>query len=241
MKPIKLLLSILFICMVSITACKKDKTTGPAGAAGATGAQGATGATGAAGPQGPSGGPVGPQGPQGATGATGATGADGATGATGATGSAGANGADGAIGPQGPAGAAGATGATGATGPQGNANVQSYVQLNQGVVTAGFTTIAVPAITQAIVDQGTVLVYLRNAGTSTGWLPLPYSENGFTVTFSDFKVGLVDLKANFTQTNAFDFRIIVITGTGLTALNVTNPNLNFKNYNAVAGALHLSR
>ena len=58
MKQFRLLIPILFTCVISITACKKDKTPGPQGPVGATGAQGATGATGPAGPQGPSGGPT---------------------------------------------------------------------------------------------------------------------------------------------------------------------------------------
>jgi hypothetical protein len=122
----------------------------------------------------------------------------------------------------------------------GNANVQSYLLVNQSVVAAGYTVLSVPAITQAIVDDGIVLVYLRNAGTSGSWYPIPYSESGNTIVLDNFGVGVVNLKANFAATNAFDFKVVVITGTGLTQLNVTNPHLNFRNYTQVASALHLS-
>jgi hypothetical protein len=119
--------------------------------------------------------------------------------------------------------------------------VQSYVLINVGVVSVGLTTFSVPAITQSIVDQGSVMVYVRNTGTTLGWYPLPYSESGNTISLSDFVVGAIDLKANFTQTNAFDFRIVVISGTGLTQINVANPHLNFNNYSEVAAALHLPK
>ena len=105
---------------------------------------------------------------------------------------------------------------------------------------AGFTQFQIPAITQSIVDDGTVLVYLRNTGSNTGWYALPYSQAGNTIDFSDFGVGYINLKANFTQANGIDFRVVVISGTGLTVLNVANPNLNFKNYSQVAAALHIS-
>jgi hypothetical protein len=108
------------------------------------------------------------------------------------------------------------------------------------VVAAGLTTLTIPAITQSIVDEGIVLVYLRNTGTSGGWFPIPYSESGNTIVLDNFGVGFVNLKANFSDQNAFDFRVIVVPGSAVTTLNVTNPNLNFRNFTAVASALHLS-
>jgi hypothetical protein len=113
--------------------------------------------------------------------------------------------------------------------------------VDQSVVAIGVTRLTVPAITQDIVDEGTVLIYVRNTGTTTQWYALPYSDNsGHTIDLSDFGVGYVDLQANFAQANAFDFRIVVISGTGLTQLNVANPGINLRNYNEVANALHLS-
>jgi hypothetical protein len=81
--------------------------------------------------------------------------------------------------------------------------------LNQGVFEAGLTKLTVPAITQSIVDEGTIMVYLRNAGTSGGWYPLPYAESGNTLVVNDFGVGFINLKANFTLADAFDFRIVI--------------------------------
>lgn len=213
MKQSRLLFIILFIGIFSISACKRDTVVGPAGPTGATGAAGTTGAQGPAGPGGP-------QGAQGATGATGATGAQGAQGQMGATGPAG---------PQGP------VGATGPAGP--DTAAQTFILQNRGVVAVGLTTFAVPAITQNIVDNGAVLVFVRNTGTTTTWFPLPYSSTGLTISFVDYRVGFIDLQANFTQTNGFDFKVVVISGSAATFLSVRHVNLN--NYNQVAAALHL--
>jgi hypothetical protein len=108
------------------------------------------------------------------------------------------------------------------------------------VVEVGLTRLSIPAITQDIVDEGTVLVYLRNTGTTGTWYAIPYSEAGNTIDISDFGVGYIDLKANFTLANAFDFRVVVISGSGITTLNVTNPHLNFRNFGQVAQALHIA-
>jgi hypothetical protein len=81
---------------------------------------------------------------------------------------------------------------------------------------------------------------VRNTGSTGQWYPLPYTESGNSITFNDFGVGFIDLKANFTLAGAFDFKVVVITGTGLTIINVANPHLNFNNYADVAAALHLS-
>jgi hypothetical protein len=112
--------------------------------------------------------------------------------------------------------------------------------VNKGVFVAGLTKFTVPAITQQIVDSGTVLVYLRNTGSTSGWFALPYTEASHTIDFNDYGVGYIDIKANFTQGSGIDFRVVVIPGTSVTQLNVINPNLNIKNFSEVARALHLS-
>lgn len=219
MKINRLLIAILLPAMISVSACKKLSMPGPQGKTGNTGKTGATGATGATGPAG-------------ATGATGTGGPQGPTGATGATG---------ATGPQGPAGPTGATGETGAQGPQGadgNANVQSFLLTNRSVALTGFTTFSIPAITQEIVDQGLVLVYFRISGSGTGYFSLPYNEAGNTLAVSSYRAGSLDVKANFTANN-LDFRIVVISGTGLTNLGTVHPGLNLKDYTQVASALRL--
>ncbi|MDP9047538.1 MAG: hypothetical protein M3N14_05330, partial [Bacteroidota bacterium] len=73
-----------------------------------------------------------------------------------------------------------------------------------------------------------------------GWYAVPYNQNGNTMDLSDFGVGFIDIKANFTQTSGIDFRVVVMSGASVTNLSITNPNLNFKNFADVAAALHLS-
>jgi hypothetical protein len=97
--------------------------------------------------------------------------------------------------------------------------------------------LTVPAITQDIVDEGMVLVYVRNTGTTTSWYALPYSVGGDTIDLLSFGVGYVDLQANFTQANAFDFRVVVIPGSGLTTIAARR--VNVKNFSEVQRAFHL--
>jgi hypothetical protein len=107
------------------------------------------------------------------------------------------------------------------------------------VVLVGNTRFLVPAITQAIVDQGIVLVYFRNTGATTSWSALPYSEAGNTLILQAFGVGYVDLKANFAA-NGLDIRVVVIPGTSLTNLMLHNPGLNLNNYSQVASAVGIN-
>ncbi|MEN0054327.1 MAG: hypothetical protein AAGC65_11690 [Mucilaginibacter sp.] len=228
MKIHRLLFPVLLTCLLSISACKKDGATGPAGPAGTNGANGTDGADGAQGPKGDPG-QQGPGGPQGATGPTGSQGQTGPTGPQGPAGPEGPTGPQGPAGPQGPQGPAGEDGA----------NIQSYLLVNQTVTLTGFTKFNIPAITQDIVDSGVILVYFRTTGSTTGYFALPYSEAGRTITLSDFGVGYVNVKANFSQ-SGLDFKIVVIPGNGLNTLQVTHPGINMRNYNEVASALHIN-
>lgn len=178
------------------------------------GPAGVNGTNGAQGPKGDTGSP-GPGGPQGATGNTGATGGTGAQGPTGSNGADGANGADGTM------------------------SVKSYLLINKSVTLTGFTNFVIPAITQDIVDKGVVLVYFRTTGSTGAYYALPYSEADRTITLSDFGVGYVNIKANFSQTG-LDFKIVVIPGGSVTTLQLAHPGINFKNYNEVATVLHIN-
>lgn len=243
MKKNKLLIITIALSLLSISACKKSTTPGPQGVAGEKGDKGSTGATGSAGPQGATGttGPQGPAGSNGATGATGPqgpTGSTGATGATGATGPTGATGSTGATGPQGPAGPAGPQGPAGQNGQDG-ANAQSFLLLNKSVTLTGLTRFSIPAITADVVNRGIVLVYFRVSGTTTGYYALPYAEADRTLALSNYGIGYVDIKANFTGSD-LDFRVVVISGTSLTTLTVTHPGLNVRNFNQVASAFRLN-
>jgi hypothetical protein len=105
------------------------------------------------------------------------------TGAVGPQGIQGPAGAQGIIGPAGPTGATGATGATGPAGPAGpvgpagsltNVVYSAWFQPTFATVTPGssnqwssMTSVrTTPAITQAIMDQGIVTVFMRSTATS---------------------------------------------------------------------------
>jgi hypothetical protein len=172
-------------------------------------------------------------------GPAGTNGTDGAQGPAGATGAQGPSGPQGATGPTGATGATGATGSPGADGKDGTVNIESYLLINKNVTLTGFTTFAIPALTQSIVDGGVILVYFRTTGSTSGYFALPYSEAGRTITLSDFGVGYVNIKANFSQ-NGLDFKVVLIPGGALTTLQIANPGINLKNYNEVAAALHIN-
>jgi len=111
--------------------------------------------------------------------------------------------------------------------------------INRSVTLTGFTNFNIPAITQDIVDSGVVLAYFRTTGSTGAYYALPYSEAGRTITLSDFGVGYVNIKANFSQTG-LDFKIVVIPGGWVTTLQIAHPNINFKNYSEVATVLHIN-
>ncbi|NOW94778.1 collagen-like protein [Mucilaginibacter sp. SG564] len=175
-------------------------------------------------------------GPAGTNGTNGAQGPKGDTGSPGPGGPQGATGNTGATGPQGPAGSNGTDGANGADGTM---SVKSYLLINRSVTLTGFTNFNIPAITQDIVDSGVVLAYFRTTGSTGAYYALPYSEAGRTITLSDFGVGYVNIKANFSQTG-LDFKIVVIPGGSVTTLQIAHPNINFKNYSEVATVLHIN-
>lgn len=111
-------------------------------------------------------GPVGPQGPQGAPGPT----------STGATG------------PAGPTGATGPAGPTGPQGPAGTANViySAWFSPTAWLPATGFNDFsfdrAAPSLTQAAIDNGAVLGYVKITGT-TAVRPLETTVNtGLTGT-----------------------------------------------------------
>ena len=110
----------------------------------------------------------GPEGPAGATGPQGPTGANGANGPAGPTGPTGPQGPTGPVGPQGPAG------------PAGTANViySSWFPIlgtdwtGSGTANQSYTLTA-PGVTQAIRDNGVVLVYVTYNNLIR---PLPFND-----------------------------------------------------------------
>jgi hypothetical protein len=164
----KIFLRIILCAMLigGVSACIED---GETGAPGPPGTQGETG----------------PPGPQGEPGPTGAPGAPGEPGTTGPPGPAGPGGPSGPTGPQGPQGP---TGPQGPQGEPGTANVfySNWSGFNtnnwSGLVAFLFQnrriyTINESRITDAILDRGAVMVYVKFANSSDIVQPLPIYQS----------------------------------------------------------------
>ncbi len=201
-------------------------------------------------------GPEGPQGIQGEKGDKGDKGDRGDTGprgATGATGPAGPRGATGAAGPQGPAGPRGATGPQGPQGPAGTANViysnwLSFQQAARDTVIDGTNLkvnhIPAPRLTQAIIDNGMIQVYMR-FGTTV--LTLPYTSRAgsrpSTVSFVPRPGRFYITRFTHDHTppylgfGAVQFRYVLVPG-GVSAHAQLN-NVDMNDYEAVRSALKI--
>ena len=148
-------------------------------------------------------------------------------------------------GPQGPAGVTGAQGPPGSQGPNGadgNANVRSFIipvsaadyADNPSTPDWKEVTLSVPAITQSVVDNGMVAVYLSFA---EGWRALPFTFNAGSETTSIFhfhSLGQVLLRATSNDGDpikyAGNFKIVVVDG--FAGKNM--PELNWEDYEEIA-------
>ncbi|MFH0893729.1 MAG: hypothetical protein V2A54_04775 [Bacteroidota bacterium] len=130
-------------------------------------------------------------------------------------------------------------------GNYGNANIVS----NQFTVTwtlsapAYYCTIYDGNITQSIVDNGSVEVYMSNG--SGGWIALPYtmpmsSTYASTYTPVHYLGGVTVWKYDTDYTQASDpgtttFKVVCVSYAG----KIANPNLNWNDYNEVKNAFNL--
>jgi hypothetical protein len=185
-------------------------------------------------------------------------GKDGAVGPAGPAGPVGPAGPTGSAGTNGTNGAAGATGATGATGTANVIYSDWYTPATYTKTTVFGTIyftadIAATKITQAIIDQGTVVVYGKLNGYNTVIWPtdqvsqLPIAINymsGATpnldtwsalCTLGTVRISLTSSTNAYSSiSNAHQFRYIIIPG-GVHTLSV----VNLKNYKEVQQALHI--
>lgn len=153
------------------------------------------------------------------------------------------------VGPQGPqgeqgvAGQDGQDGSDGQNGQDGNANVTAYSFTAQpgdwfsfgtsGDVGYGWAVnYSLSAITQDIVDKGTVLVYW-NTGSTIVALPYSFPENGYTESYlygyytGGLQIDRYDSDQFTTApTSARTFKIVVIAGSA----RLANPDLDLNNY-----------
>jgi hypothetical protein len=201
-------------------------------------------------------GPVGPSGPQGAAGTNGTNGTPGTTGPAG---------------PAGPAGPVGPAGPAGPTGPAGTANViysawftpATYggwvdTTINAQTLQKKFNR-PTTAITQAVLDQGVVMVYMKLnpdglAGTTLSVRELPYVNPGGNSQFIHIpRVGSLTI-ANTTITGGsvtaaatnLEFRYVVIPGgvagkmmNGATNTGYTIDQLKSMTYDEICNLLNI--
>jgi hypothetical protein len=118
-------------------------------------------------------------------------------------------------GPVGPAGATGPAGPAGPAGPQGDANVTSVIFTNVIVPLNGTYTFNIPAITQAVLDSGTVTVWYSNPSiTPETWIALPqyYFYNGSLVwvILDELQLGKATLSDNGISPYPFTYRFDII-------------------------------
>jgi hypothetical protein len=163
------------------------------------------------------------------------------SGKDGAAGPAGPTGPTGAQGPAGTAGAAGTNGTNGINGTDGadgNANVRSTVVSNVTLSAGGLTLISVPAITDDIVDNGAVLVYVRLVGFGGYWdaLPVYSGAGGVLIRVSHITTGQVWLHTSSVTANR-DVRVVTIAGTPASALMTRYPGVDFSDPDAAQRAL----
>jgi hypothetical protein len=157
----------------------------------------------------------------------------------GPTGPAGTNGTNGAAGT---AGTAGTNGTNGTNGVNGNANVigTNTVALNSGNWSASGSifeaTITAPAITQAIVDKGAVIVYEQ---FGSYWVALPYTVGKLSVVYY-FTLNTVKIDYAYNDNSQTPnpgnktYRIVAISS----SVAAANPNVDWKNYEEVIKLLN---
>ena len=145
-------------------------------------------------------------------------------------------------GPTGPEGPAGTNGTNGINGTNGNANVigTNTVALNSGnwsAIGSNFeATITAPAITQAIVDKGAVMVYEQ---FGSYWVSLPYTIGKLSVVYY-FTLNTVKIDYVYNDNSQTPnpgnktYRIVAISASAMLA----HPNINWTNYEEVKTILY---
>jgi len=147
---------------------------------------------------------------------------------------------EGPVGPAGSAGTNGLDGTNGTNGTNGNANVTSgTATISNWIYDSNYkwytATIIVNGITQAIVDNGVVMVYLYGNGANIALPTTVYPSSSYSETLSFYyglqQVGIRVQDSDLTQPNypgTLTFRVITIAGATLPN------NIDLTNYSEVA-------
>lgn len=142
----------------------------------------------------------------------------------------------------------GPKGDTGPAGPKGNANVVSssvtaFASDWQYTAPSWRMNIAYPAITQDILDNGAVLVYMKNNQSSWSQLPLTIYQSATYSTSIEVVTGLGGLSIFWTDSDLLQpinpggatFKIVVVAASGM----ALNPDVDLNDYQAVQRAFDL--
>jgi hypothetical protein len=149
---------------------------------------------------------------------------------------------------QGVQGAQGLQGIQGVPGADGNANVHSYSYEVYSDVWGQVNPyygvdLLVPEITQSILDEGAVLVYMANG--YGGYIYLPFVEwksSYSTVTYPIISLGVVTIwvyDSDLTQTYNPGYSVFKVVVIGGSANSAMPSNIDLKNYNSVANYLNI--
>lgn len=153
------------------------------------------------------------------------------------------SGEDGEMGP------AGTDGKDGADGKDGNANVATVLVENSSFI-KGNKKFPIDAITQNILNDGAVLVYMRIPSTPSIWYALPYFFNTNRVSISTIKLNEVTINANYNSAVPVDFKFIIIAGNTAKSSknnkttilsNLNNNGVDVNDYNQVAQFYNLEQ
>jgi hypothetical protein len=138
----------------------------------------------------------------------------------------------------------GPAGPTGTNGTNGVANIQtSTVTTNNlswvfdNTNNSFNATIIYAAITQAVVDKGTIQVFIGD-GTSTQWEALPFAYSTFQYNYN-YKLGQILISVTLSNGNppanpgGQQYKVVVIPPA------MVKPNVNVKNYYDLKMAYHL--
>lgn len=143
-------------------------------------------------------------------------------------------------------GCAGKDGAPGAQGPQGNANVLSYTfSVSSWTYTAPnlWADLVDPDITSDVINNGAVLVYINNGGNLTQLPYTYYPTNTYSETMSAIhSVGNVQINLTDSDLNppgipssTLVFKVVTLPS----RKPLSNPHINFKDYESVKKAFDL--
>jgi hypothetical protein len=141
----------------------------------------------------------------------------------------------------------------GAQGPTGNANVKSKTFTitpgqwqSSGTVGTDyykFIDLTFASITQSVIDNGAVLVYLKATSGVIGQIPISYPVNGNSVNFvPEAEMGMASVAlflGNYQVPNItinYEFKVVAIDGTA----RITHPEINWNDPVSISKGLQIS-